>query len=56
LQTLNTPTGTLADTWTITNGTGKITINLNANSSLTPTVLKVWGTIRNNSKSSITLL
>jgi len=49
-------TGTLANTWTIVTGTNKITITLNANSSLTPTVLKVWGFINNNSGRAITLL
>lgn len=49
-------TGTLADTWAITAGTGKITITLNANSSLTSAVVRVIGTIFNHSRSTITLL
>jgi len=37
--------GTLADTWSIATGTNEISIQLNANSSLTPTVLKVSYTL-----------
>jgi hypothetical protein len=48
--------GTLADTFSITNGTGKITININANSSLTPTILYIEYTIHNESKQTITQL
>jgi hypothetical protein len=48
--------GTLADAWTMVSGTNKVTPTLNANSTLTPTVLKVWMTIFNNSSKAITLL
>jgi len=49
-------TGTLVNAWTVVTGTNKITITLNANSSLTPTVLKVWIKISNESSKAITLL
>lgn len=49
-------TGTLAGTWTINTGTNKITIQLNADSSLTPTSLYVLYDIANTSEAVITLL
>jgi hypothetical protein len=48
-------TGTLTDTWAIVNGTNKITITVNFNSSLTPAVMKLRYTIINNSGQTITL-
>jgi hypothetical protein len=53
---LSASTGTLDDTWTILNGTDKVTIQLNANSSLTPTEMYVTFTLKNNSEQAITLL
>lgn len=50
--------GTLTDVWSVTNGTGKITINVNADTSLTPSanypVIKY--TIKLHSQNSITPL
>jgi len=48
--------GTLTSAWTITTGTNVITINLNANSSLTPTTLKVYYTLLNGSPQAVTLI
>lgn len=48
--------GTITDTWTIVAGTNKVTITVNVNSSLTPTMLRIMGTIINNSMQVITLL
>lgn len=48
--------GTLADTWTILNGTNKVTIQLNANTSLTPTELSVQYVIQNHSPQATTIL
>jgi hypothetical protein len=48
--------GTLSNAWTITNGAGKITINLNANTSLTPTSFIINYTIMLNGDETITLL
>jgi len=47
---------TLAVTWTVTAGTNIITINVNANSSLTPTAMKIYYKIHNGSNQSITQL
>jgi hypothetical protein len=49
-------TGTLTGAWTVTNGTNKITLNLNATSSITPTTLYVIWSIENNSDQAITIL
>lgn len=48
--------GTLTDAWTITDGAGKITINLNANTSLTPTSFVVFYTITLNGNEVVTKL
>lgn len=48
--------GTLTDTWSYTTGTNKFTITANFNSSLTPTSMKLYYTITNNSISTITQL
>lgn len=49
-------TGTLTGTWTVLAGTDKITIELNANSSLTPTTLYIAYSIENNSEQATTLV
>jgi hypothetical protein len=48
--------GTLVDTWTILDGTNKITIQLKANSSLTPTILRVRYTLFSGSNGLVTQL
>jgi hypothetical protein len=48
--------GTLTGAWTILNGTNKITIQLNADSSLTPTSFKLYYKIHNGSNQAITQL
>jgi hypothetical protein len=56
-QTVNTCTnGTLTKTTTITNGTGKVTINLNAVSSLTQTYLRCYWTAHDVITETITTL
>jgi len=45
--------GTLTDDWTITNGTGKITINCNANTSLAGATITLKYTIRLHSTNTI---
>lgn len=47
---------TLADTWSWTDGTNKVTLNLNANSSLTPSYIRLYYTLFANSPQAITLL
>jgi len=37
LESNSLSTGTFTDTWSVTNGTGKITLNVNSNPSITPT-------------------
>ena len=49
-------TGTLTTAWSITTGTNVITIVLTPTSSLTPTSMKLFYTIKNNSVSTITQL
>jgi hypothetical protein len=48
--------GTLTGAWTILNGTNKITIQLNADSSLTPTLFKLYYRLHNGSTTTITQL
>ncbi len=55
-ETKVTTAGTLSDTWTITDGAGKITINLNANTSLTPTSMVLYYTITLNGNEVVTKL
>jgi hypothetical protein len=49
-------TGTLTATWNILTGTNKITVRVNADSSLTPTTFYAIYTIENNSEQAITIL
>lgn len=49
-------TGTLTGAWTVVNGTNKVTLTLNATSSITPTTLYVTYSIENNSEQAITIL
>lgn len=49
-------TGTIGATWSLLNGTNKITLQVNANPSLTPTTLYAYYTIENNSQQAITIL
>jgi hypothetical protein len=55
-EAISASTGTLTGTWTILNGTNKVTIQFNGNSSLTPTTLWVHYTIESFSDQAITLL
>jgi hypothetical protein len=48
--------GTITDTWAVTNGSGKITITINANSSLATPVIWIEYTITNNGSTAITQL
>jgi len=48
--------GTLAVTWSITTGTDKVIIRVNANSSLTTTDMKVYFQLDNNDGHVVTLL
>jgi hypothetical protein len=48
--------GTLSDSWTWTDGTNKVTLNLNANTSLTATYVRLYYTLFANSPQAITLL
>ena len=48
--------GTISDTWSVVNGASKITLTLNANSSLTTPTIWIEYTIYNNSASSISQL
>jgi len=48
--------GTLDDTWTILEGTNKVTIQLSVNTSLTPTSMKLFYVVHNDSKQAVTLL
>jgi len=48
--------GTLAQTWASTAGTNKFTISLNADSSLTPTLLDVMFTVHMEATQALTLL
>lgn len=55
-ETAAVSSGTLTGTWAVTNGSGKITITLNANSSLTPTSHYVVYRIHPNSEQAVTAL
>jgi len=55
-ETTITTSGTLSNAWTITNGAGKITINLNANTSLTPTSMVLYYNITLNGNEVVTKL
>jgi hypothetical protein len=55
-ETAELTAGTLSDSWTITDGAGKITINLNANTSLTPTSMVLYYTITLNGNEVVTKL
>jgi hypothetical protein len=48
--------GTLSHAWSITNGAGKITVKLAANTSLTPTSMTLYYTVLLNSANAITEL
>lgn len=50
-----TTSGTLTTTWTITTGTNLINLRLNADSSLSPTVLRISYVVENNSENAVTL-
>lgn len=51
-----TDASTLTMTWSWTDGTNKVTLNLNANSSLTPTYLRMYYTLFPNCPQAFTLL
>lgn len=55
-ETAELTAGTLSDSWTITDGAGKITINLNANTSLTPTSFVVDYVLTLNGNEVVTKL
>lgn len=48
--------GTLTGAWSILNGTDKVTIQLNADTSLTPTSFKLYYKVHNGSRQAITQL
>jgi len=58
LETEVESSGTLTDTFTTVNGTGKVTITLNANTSLTPSANEfyVTYTLHNDSEMAVTIL
>lgn len=58
IETEIVSSGTMTDTFAITNGTGKITVTLNANTSLTPSAneLYVTYTLHNDSEMAVTIL
>lgn len=49
-------TGTLTATWGVTNGTNKVTVKVNADTSLTPTSFFVTYSLENQSEQAITIL
>jgi hypothetical protein len=51
-----TSSGTLSTTFSVIEGSNKITIAVNANSSLTPTYIKMYAKLHNGSTQSITIL
>ena len=55
-ESANVSTGTLTGTWSVLNGSSKITIQLNADSSLTPTTHFVMYRVQNNSEQVVTIL
>ena len=55
-ETAAVSSGTLTGTWTASNGSGKITIQLNADTSLTPTSFYVIYQVRPNAEQSVTPL
>lgn len=55
-ETAAVSSGTLTGTWAVTDGSGKITIKLSADSSLTPTVFYVRYIVKNNSEQAIVIL
>lgn len=51
-----TSAGTLSTNWSILNGTNKVTIQLTATTSLTPTSFKVYYSVDNHSEQAVTIL